>query len=153
MPTKEIIGGNKITERMLVPHLRKRIFGKSVYQVVENQTLELWGTCGATIEQGKAVTLGGDGKIYLADAFSRKPVFGFAQTAGEIDEQIPLRNKGTINVTIMGNVDTGGYVYLRSNGEIGTIERLHAGDIIQIVGTKKSEEQIEISILECYEIE
>lgn len=153
MPTKELIGGNKITERMLVPHLRKRSSSKSVYEIITAQEEELLLTCGENITQGTAITIGTDGKAYIANSLNNKPAFAFAKTAGNTNEQISLQIEKIIDTEITGTITIGSYVYLRSNGGIGTIERTNAGDLVQIVGTKIDENRIEISIFEPEKIE
>ncbi|ROL55835.1 hypothetical protein D9V84_10505 [Bacteroidetes/Chlorobi group bacterium Naka2016] len=146
MPTKEIIAGSKITENMLVPHMRKRFGGKSIYNTISNQEQKLYGICGENITQGDAICFGNDGKIYKADALANKPAFGFAAESGITNDEILLQTDGLLEIELGGTTDIGSFVFLRSNGNIGTIERINSGDIIQIVGIKNKENQIIIRI-------
>ncbi|QLH55003.1 MAG: hypothetical protein CH6_4543 [Candidatus Kapaibacterium sp.] len=153
MPTKELIAGSKITERMLVPHLRKRTGGKSIYQILEQSTQELWGICGEDIDQYDVVYLSNDGKVYKADALNNKPGFAIAKESGSIDQQINLTTSGIMNIPINGSIPIGSITFLRSSGKIGIIERSDPGDIIQPIGIKVEDEKILISIFEFYIIE
>lgn len=152
MPTKELIGANKITEIMLLPHLRrKNIAGRSVYESAKNEEQILFKTCGESISINEPVFLNpSDNRIYKADALANKPAFAFAASDGNPGETIPLINKGKITKDIIGTVAIGDFVYLRSNGNIGEIERYLAGDIIQLVGKKINDNEILIMGLENY---
>lgn len=145
MPTKEAIAGNKITERMLVPHLRRR-GGKSVFQILSGEEQIFTGICGEPIEYGQAVHLANDGKLYVADALANKPAFGVANASGEVEQEIPIQFDGLLDQQIVGQIDTGNFVFLRSQGQIGSIERINSGDIIQIIGVKTKENQIYVKI-------
>ncbi len=147
MPVKELIAANKITETLLVPHLKKKVSGgrTAVVGINRNENV-LYGLCGENINVGDAVYLADDGKIYQANALQNKPAFAFAQYNGEPDDKIPLITFGKVQVDIQGDIDTGNYVFLRSNGQVGSIERTQPGDIIQILGTKLDDGEIIIDI-------
>jgi len=154
MPTKESIATNKITERMLVPHLRwKQAGGRSVFASAKDSDEIIRGICGETIDQGDAVYLADDNKIYKADALNQKPAFGFAMIGGTVDQEISIKVKGKLNIEIDSNIPVGGIVFLRSQGQIGQIERLNSGDIIQYVGLKLDSNELYIIIENFYEIE
>jgi hypothetical protein len=154
MPTKESIAANKITERMLVPHLRwRQAGGRAVFASVKGVEDVIQGICGETIEQGDAVFLGDDNKIYKADALSQKPAFGFALIGGIVDQEISIRVRGKINIELDPNIPIGSIIFLRSQGQVGQIERLNSGDLIQYVGLKLDSNELYIIIENFYEIE
>ena len=147
MGSKEIIPTNKITEKMLPPHLRNKSRGRS--NVASSFALSDYDflVAGESISKGNAVHLTSDGLAYKADAENDKPAIAFALNDAIVNESVYIATSRQIQIPT-ANFTIGSDVFL-SSGTINistTIPTLVNNLIVQRIGLAISVDKVLIEI-------
>jgi len=152
MGSKEIIATNKVTERMLSPHLRRR--SKTVKKTtiisakVDLSNYDAY-TAGEAITAGNAVHIAADGLAYKADNSNNKPANGFAVNDVIQNDTVYILTSRRITVS-SASFTVGNKVFL-SSGTINvttTIPTLANNNILQRLDTAVSTDTAQIKIEE-----
>lgn len=145
MPIKEDIAKNKITESMLLPHLR--IAGTGAGRGGETLSIAERMPAGEAVDVGDALYCASDGKVYRADNTNEKPCHFFAVSAAAAEEDVAIAVSGFLDYedTLF---TTGSAVFITSGTpNISTSPPAAiTGHIYQRIGTAISESGIYISI-------
>jgi hypothetical protein len=135
MGSKEIIPVNKITERMLPPHLRNKSRGRSISSSSLNPSENDYLVAAESILTGNAIHLASDGLAYKANATDSKPALAFALNDAVTGETVYLATSRRVTVA-SASFTIGAEIFLSSgtNNITTIIPTLSNGLIVQRLG-------------------
>ena len=152
MGSKEIIPVNKITERMLPPHLRRRakkVASKIILETKFDASMYDTFTAAESISEGNAVHIASDGLAYKANNTSNKSANGFAAADAATGETVYMQTSRQITIS-SASFTVGSKAFL-SSGAINvttTVPTLSNNYLLQRLGTAISSTVIQIEIEE-----
>lgn len=154
MPTREIIGINKITDEQLQPHLRKRGGGGGKTIINEaniiGDRIEWEGIAGESIEINKFVGLDSEGNYILANAKNGTEAIGIVKIGGLEGDLITIIDLAIVEIA--GTFEDGDKIWLGENG-MAILPPLEDLMILQEVGIILNDNKALIKINQAKYIE
>lgn len=152
MPTKGYIAANKITEDMLVPHLRnKKRTSVFSYSLMTTSSEDGLIVCAESISIGQAIGVNCAGKAVVASSVATGyPAFAIALEQGIVDQAIKYTNSKFIEIP-GATFTIGSYVFLKNGSPNLSTSPISFADNerYQILGIAKSTNILEVNIEEA----